>query len=437
MATKKYDVFISYRRDGGYDTAKHLNDLLVRDGYKVSLDIDTLRSGNFDTQLLARIEECRDFILIVDKHAFDRTLNKALDPSKDWLRQELAHALKHRKNVIPIFLSGVTGFPDGLPDDIAEVVMKNGPEYNKYYFNDFYETLKERFLHKRHNLRFVYVLASALLFGAIWYFGDMGKEGTVKFDNSKIIESNVDISFYSKKQGYYDQLYAKVDGYEYKIDLPNDMCLNVIAQKDFDLDGIKDALVENVQACGGNAIGNAYFFVGYQGAGFFTVTNEFGASVWEEPKIENWKGTPSVVIVNNNSGYNHEESFTGKERYIFKQGQAVRVESAKKQGVSVIKEVRNTDFPDELNSDKVIIMEYDINNDGADERFHVRYWSRWNAVLFELYINGKMYECESGDYRVGILSTTTNGYNDIVIGDNFVYKWNGRTYVCGDSEFRI
>ena len=23
----KYDIFISYRRDGGYDTAKHLNDL--------------------------------------------------------------------------------------------------------------------------------------------------------------------------------------------------------------------------------------------------------------------------------------------------------------------------------------------------------------------------------------------------------------------------
>lgn len=25
----KYDIFISYRREGGYDTAKHLNDLLV------------------------------------------------------------------------------------------------------------------------------------------------------------------------------------------------------------------------------------------------------------------------------------------------------------------------------------------------------------------------------------------------------------------------
>ena len=51
----KYDIFISYRRDGGYDTAKHLNDLLTRDGYKVSFDIDTLSKGYFDTQLFHRI----------------------------------------------------------------------------------------------------------------------------------------------------------------------------------------------------------------------------------------------------------------------------------------------------------------------------------------------------------------------------------------------
>ena len=142
----KYDVFISYRREGGYDTAKHLNDLLVRDGYNVSFDIDTLRNGDFDTQLLDRIEQCKDFILIVDKHAFDRTLDPTFDPKKDWLRCELAHALKHNKNIIPVFLSEVSSFPENLPEDIAEVAKKNGPEYNKYYFNEFYKQLRSRFL---------------------------------------------------------------------------------------------------------------------------------------------------------------------------------------------------------------------------------------------------------------------------------------------------
>lgn len=158
----KYDVFISYRREGGYDTAKHLNDLLVRDGYKVSFDIDTLRNGDFDIQLLSRIEECKDFILIVDKHAFDRTLDKNFDSTKDWMRCELAHALKHNKNIIPVFLSGVTGFPEGLPKDIVNVTKKNGPEYNRYYFNDFYETLKKRFLHKRDKFKYLIVIVTIL-----------------------------------------------------------------------------------------------------------------------------------------------------------------------------------------------------------------------------------------------------------------------------------
>ena len=144
-----YDIFISYRRDGGFETAKHLNDLLVRDGYTVSFDIDTLRSGDFDTQLYARIDQCKDFILIVDQHAFDRTLNPNFNPKHDWLRCELAYALKKGKNIVPVFLSGVKSFPSNLPIDIIEVVKRNGPEYNRFYFNDFYKILRKRFLKSR------------------------------------------------------------------------------------------------------------------------------------------------------------------------------------------------------------------------------------------------------------------------------------------------
>lgn len=121
---RKYDIFISYRREGGYDTAKHLSDLLTRDGYRVSFDIDTLRSGDFETQLYERIDLCKDFILIVDKHAFDRTIIDKIPREKDWLRCELAYALEKGKNIIPIFLSGVKEFPDGLPGDISGVTKK-------------------------------------------------------------------------------------------------------------------------------------------------------------------------------------------------------------------------------------------------------------------------------------------------------------------------
>lgn len=141
MGQKKYDIFISYRREGGYETAKHLYDLFTRDGYNVSFDIDTLRNGDFDVELLKRVEECTDFILIYSAGAFDRILDPNFDPKKDWLRQELTHALKFDKNIIPIMLEGITEFPDNLPDDVARVAKKNGPKYDKIYFDAFYNKL--------------------------------------------------------------------------------------------------------------------------------------------------------------------------------------------------------------------------------------------------------------------------------------------------------
>lgn len=197
----KYDIFISYRREGGYDTAKHLNDLLVRDGYRVSFDIDTLREGDFDVQLLERIEQCKDFVLIVDEHCFDRTLDPTFDRDKDWLRCELAHALKHNKNIIPIFLSGVTSFPDGLPSDIANVTKKNGPEYSRYYFNDFYETLKKRFLYKRSKYRILFIVVPVLLIVTLTLF--ISKvEKDINYDKQSIIEDGKQsiINEYDKRQ---------------------------------------------------------------------------------------------------------------------------------------------------------------------------------------------------------------------------------------------
>lgn len=190
---KKYDIFISYRRKGGYDTAKHLSDLLTRDGYRVSFDIDTLRSGDFDTQLYERIDLCKDFILIVDKQAFDRTIIDKIPREKDWLRCELAYALEKGKNIIPIFLSGVKEFPDGLPDDISGVTKKNGPEYNRYYFNDFYREFKKRFLHKKTPIKkiLVYIIAVILFIVGIVIIKPLTPSNGYKYKESNEFVENI------------------------------------------------------------------------------------------------------------------------------------------------------------------------------------------------------------------------------------------------------
>lgn len=186
MNNTVYDIFICYRREGGYDTAKHLNDLLVRDGYKVSFDIDTLRSGDFDTQLLQRIDQCKVFVLIVNPHAFDRTLDPTFNPKNDWMRNELAYALSKQKNIIPVFLSGIKGFPSGLPADIANVIKKNGPEYNRYYFNDFYKTLKNRFLHKKFSPNYKVITACFVFFAVVLAIYFLQRKGN---DNNSVSAS--------------------------------------------------------------------------------------------------------------------------------------------------------------------------------------------------------------------------------------------------------
>lgn len=145
MSKTIYDVFISYRRDGGGATAGRINDMLTADGYSVSYDVDTLREGRFDEQLLVRIEQCQDFILVVDKNCFARTVDPATNPKDDWLWQELSYALRLKKNIIPVLLAGAS-FPKQLPEDIDNVRFCNGPKCVHEYFDSFYTKLKA-FLH--------------------------------------------------------------------------------------------------------------------------------------------------------------------------------------------------------------------------------------------------------------------------------------------------
>lgn len=143
----KYDIFISYRRAGGSSTALHLYYLLSEEGYKVSFDIDTLREGKFAPELFNRIDNCTDFLIILNKEAFDRTISGNCPRDNDWMRMELARAIEKEKNIIPVMLSGFE-MPNKklLPPDISSLVDYNGPHHNDEYFDSFYKRLKNIFI---------------------------------------------------------------------------------------------------------------------------------------------------------------------------------------------------------------------------------------------------------------------------------------------------
>jgi chaperonin GroEL len=123
-----YDVFISYRRIGGFELARLIYEDLRRRGYNPFMDIEDLRSGPFNTALYQRIEEVNDIVVVLSAGA--------LDPreGEDWLRLEVAHSFSSKKSVVPV-LTRDFDWPAQLPEDIAPLRHQNGvPPSGADYF---------------------------------------------------------------------------------------------------------------------------------------------------------------------------------------------------------------------------------------------------------------------------------------------------------------
>lgn len=157
----QYDIFISYRRDGGSSTALHLYYLLNEEGYKVSFDVDTLREGKFAPELFNRIDNCTDFLIILNKDAFDRTILEKCPRENDWMRMELARAIEKEKNIIPVMLSGFEMPQRGqLPSEISSLVEYNGPHHSDEYFDSFYNRLKNVFIRSKPSKKDIFIIDS-------------------------------------------------------------------------------------------------------------------------------------------------------------------------------------------------------------------------------------------------------------------------------------
>ena len=127
--TGNYDVFISYRRDAGHAEARAIRSALRERGVQVFLDVADVRRGYFDEALLRQIADTPNFIVVLSLNSLDRCIDE-----EDWLRREIAQAIKTRRNIIPILMPGFT-FPRELPPDIRNLSRYQGPEYSHRYFD--------------------------------------------------------------------------------------------------------------------------------------------------------------------------------------------------------------------------------------------------------------------------------------------------------------
>jgi TIR domain len=143
---KKYDIFISYRREGGFETAQLLYNRLRAAGYRVFFDIETMRSGPFNRQLYDVIDRSIDVIVILSPDVFA----PRSEANEDWLRMEIAHTLNKQKNIIPLMIRGFafTDIPP-LSSDIEPLRMQHGLEASPEHFDAVIEKLRKTLLLSR------------------------------------------------------------------------------------------------------------------------------------------------------------------------------------------------------------------------------------------------------------------------------------------------
>lgn len=118
MKQPKYDIFISYRRDGGAQYARILQLMLNQRGYKVFLDYDELTDGKFGDHIQKAIKDAQIFMLVLSKEALVRCKNEG-----DWVRREIQLAIQEGKHIIPVNPdNSFDSLPEDIPEDIKEEV---------------------------------------------------------------------------------------------------------------------------------------------------------------------------------------------------------------------------------------------------------------------------------------------------------------------------
>ncbi len=124
-----YDVFISYRRDGGFEMARLLYEHLKSVGLNPFFDLEELRSGQFNVKLYKAIEDSANFLLVLPPNSLDRCVSE-----DDWLRLEIEHAISKDKNIVPLMMNGFA-WPETLPSSMSKLPYYNAVTMSREYFD--------------------------------------------------------------------------------------------------------------------------------------------------------------------------------------------------------------------------------------------------------------------------------------------------------------
>jgi hypothetical protein len=135
-------VFINYRRDDAPGVAGRLFDHLAKSfaRHDLFMDVDAIKPGlDFVKQLDVQVSQCDVLLALIGPHWLDAKDEKGvrrLNGDKDYVRIEIASALKRDIPVIPVLVHGaVMPAEDDLPEDLKPLTRRHALELRHTRFN--------------------------------------------------------------------------------------------------------------------------------------------------------------------------------------------------------------------------------------------------------------------------------------------------------------
>ncbi len=143
-------IFINYRRQDSEGYVGRLYDHLLKHFLRddIFMDVDRLKPGiDFVQALEEAVAACDVFIAVIGRtwaDVVDDSGARRLDLWDDFVRIEIASALKQNKIVIPLLVGGAKmPAPTALPEDIAAICRRSAFEISHARFVDDVERLAE------------------------------------------------------------------------------------------------------------------------------------------------------------------------------------------------------------------------------------------------------------------------------------------------------
>lgn len=201
----------------------------------------------------------------------------------------------------------------------------------------------------------------------------------------------------------------------------------VEATADLDQDGLLDAIVGS--SAGGNCCAPAYAIISLLADGSFRFSPMIDWA-WNPPQILEQDDTFILATRTDNHLYHHR----------YTQGQLILLEERTIAERVAIAELRAASVDDGTTSAS---LEVDLNADGAIDTVQCEVLQRWNSLLCQFALadgtalpmfvkgtNGELMRVDNhGCSRYGVLSSMTNGLQDLVCDEDTLATWNGEGYV--------